>query len=209
MVTFDDHPGLSVQVVVNKRPLQEYDDDEAGQGIASKYVEAVSGKEFALKFAFTRPFPTNHGVEIRVCVDGEGSRVLTYTTEELYKAEGHYKRGVGFHKDGQWYRQNYCFTALNIGTNPHASKASSADCCVVEEVERPTKVADLRKNLDAKGSIKLEFRFITKMRESDRAPMRKQVDMLSSMGAIPEKALKGDARSHQATCVYSPSFRRS
>jgi hypothetical protein len=115
MVTFNDHPGLNVQVVVNNRALQEYDDDEAGQGAISKYIEAVSGKEFALKFTFTRPFPTQHGVEIRVSVDGEGDRILTHTPDELHKAEGHFKRGVGFHKDGQWYRQNYCFTALNIG----------------------------------------------------------------------------------------------
>ena len=119
MAICDDHPGLKAQIVVDATPLQEYD-DEAGPNAISKYVEALSGKDFALKFTFTHPFPIQHGVEIRVSVDGEQSRVLSYEPEELYNPEGHFKRGVGFQKDGQWYRQNYRFTALNIGEMPHA-----------------------------------------------------------------------------------------
>ena len=115
MAICDQYPGLKAEVVVDRQPLQEYADDEAEPGTISKYVEAASGKEFAMRFTFADPFPTQHGVEIRVSVDGEQSRVLSYGPEELYNAEGHHKRGVGFQKDGQWYRQNYRFTALNIG----------------------------------------------------------------------------------------------
>jgi hypothetical protein len=123
MTLFDQYPGLKAEIIVDYRPLQEYNDDEADSGVISKYVEAASGKEFTMRFTFNRPFPTQHGVEIRVIVDGGQSRVLSYSPEELYKPGGHHKRGVGFQKDGQWYRQNYRFTALNIGkaTKVHSS----------------------------------------------------------------------------------------
>ncbi|KAF2833847.1 hypothetical protein CC86DRAFT_400440 [Ophiobolus disseminans] len=183
MTTCDQHPGMKAEIIVDYEPLQEYDDDEAEPGVVSKYVEAASGKEFAIKFTFTRPFPTQHGVEIKVSVDGEPDRVLAYSPEELCKAEGHYKRGVGFQKDGQFYRQNYRFTALNI----------------VEEADGLSNVTDLRKDLLSKGSIKLEYRFIANIHTSDEPRRYKPASALSTMGAIPEKALKGDARSHQAT----------
>jgi len=73
----------------------------------------------------------------------------------------------------------------------------------VEEVEGNSNLADLRKDLEAKGSIKMDFRFITNIRPSNVSNAHGQFNTLSSMGAIPEKALKGDARSHQATYVRS------
>jgi hypothetical protein len=201
MTVCDQYPGLTAEIVVDHRPLKEYEDDEAEPGAISRYVEAASGKEFSMRFTFTRPFPTEHGVEICVSVDGEQSRVLSYSPEELYRPEGHYKRGVGFQKDGQWYRQNYRFTALNIGKMMNINMIQPADALEVEEADGSSDVADLRNDLQSKGSIKMEFRFITNMRDSNRPHTNTNIAILPVMGNIPEKALKGDARSHQATYV--------
>ncbi|KAH8730022.1 hypothetical protein GQ44DRAFT_723497 [Phaeosphaeriaceae sp. PMI808] len=142
MAISNENPGMKVEITVDDQPLPEFDDDQAESKAVTKYVQAISGKKFALKFTFSEPFPTQNGVEAEICVDGEKRRILAYKPDYLYQPSGHFKRGVSFQKGGQWYRQDYQFTALNIGTQ---------DSC------------------------------------------------LSAMGAIPEKALKGDARSLQAT----------
>jgi hypothetical protein len=75
---------------------------------------------------------------------------------------------------------------------------------IVEEVEEVTNSADLKNALNSKGSIKLSFRFVTNVRRSSRPHTESLVDILPVMAAVPEKALKGDARSRQATLVMLP-----
>jgi hypothetical protein len=65
---------------------------------------------------------------------------------------------------------------------------------------------DIKKNLESKGSISLEFHFITNLRKSTREHLKEPAQHLRRMGAVPEKALKGDARSHQTTNVIHCSF---
>jgi hypothetical protein len=101
MAICDDYPGLKVEVLVDSRPLTEYDDDEATPRTISKYIEGRSGKEFALRITFAHPFPTKYGVETRVSIDGGKPRILSREPTKLYNPEGHYKLGVGFQKDGQ------------------------------------------------------------------------------------------------------------
>jgi hypothetical protein len=49
MAISDKMPGLQTEVLVDGRPLREYEDDEAEPGTISKYIEACSDKEFVLK----------------------------------------------------------------------------------------------------------------------------------------------------------------
>jgi hypothetical protein len=76
MAVLQDCPGLRVGVYVNKVPLQEYSDDEQEPTpkTTTKYVESQSGKEFYLKYFFAPPFPVQHGVEVRMVIDGEITR---------------------------------------------------------------------------------------------------------------------------------------
>jgi hypothetical protein len=80
--------------------------------------------------------------------------------------------------------------------------ASVANINVVEEADSIPSVADFKKDLDSKGSIKLSFRFITNRRPTTRQHRGTPVDDLKAMAVIPEKVLKGDARSHQTTYFY-------
>jgi hypothetical protein len=117
MAISDDYPGLKTEIYVDGRPLREYDDndDEAEPNTTTKYIESSSGKDFSLRFKFNPPFSTKYGVEIRIAIDGERARVLACRPEMLYSPDGLWKFGVSFMKDGQWFRQKYRFTALNIG----------------------------------------------------------------------------------------------
>jgi hypothetical protein len=115
MAICDDHPGLRAEIVVDGQALKEYDDEEAAPNTITKYIEASSGKCFAMKMSFDPPFPTRYGVEVRVSVDGASGRKISYAPDQLYTPAGHVKSGVSFQENGRWFRQNYCFTALNIG----------------------------------------------------------------------------------------------
>lgn len=62
-----------------------------------------------------------------------------------------------------------------------------------------------------KGCITLKYQYITNLRPLENPP-RQDIpkgleDEFGDLGAIPEKALKGDARSHQATYVLDLSSR--
>jgi hypothetical protein len=68
------------------------------------------------------------------------------------------------------------------------------------EVPTPT---PFQRSMERKGCITVKFGFITNMRPKPPKPPTegKPENVLLAIGAIPEKALKGDARSHQATYV--------
>lgn len=118
MAICDDHPGLRAEILVDGQPLQEYDDEEGAPDTISKYVEATSGKEFAVRVIFCQPFTTQHGVQVRLSVDGASDRTLFFPPDKIYSPAGATKRGVSFQEDGKWYRRNYRFTSLNIGETP-------------------------------------------------------------------------------------------
>ncbi|KAF2625377.1 hypothetical protein BU25DRAFT_450125 [Macroventuria anomochaeta] len=108
-------------------------------------------------------------------------------------------RGVAFTQDGKRYHQNYQFAELKI----------------VEEVEGSGDLKGLRKKVEPKGCIEVSYRWITNFRPCERSEKRSNPvkpstqdtedpgapilqRQLPTIGAIPEKVLKGDIRSHQA-----------
>ncbi|KAH7085200.1 hypothetical protein BKA63DRAFT_574293 [Paraphoma chrysanthemicola] len=199
MAICDDHPGLRAEIIVDGQPLQEYEDEEGAPGTITKYIEASTDKEFAMKTTFSPPFPTEYGVEVEIIVDAALPRALAYAPEDLHASGGHFKFGVNFRENGKWYHKKYRFTALNIGNFTFDNKYTLAYISLVEEAESMPSVANLKKDLQSKGSIKLNCRFITNFRPSDSPYTGAPVKDLNAVGVIPEKVLKGDARSHQAT----------
>ena len=76
MAVLPDCPGLKVEVVVDRESLKEYDDNEGQQPEGSrsksitKYIEAVSGAQFAIRSTFAKSFSKKYDVEISISVDG-------------------------------------------------------------------------------------------------------------------------------------------
>jgi hypothetical protein len=113
MAIFPDVPGLQAEIVVDGEPLPEYDDDDdndADSGTITKYVEALSDKEFALKYTFNMETPIGYGVEAKIDVDGKKCHVGSPLGHRP-----HYRYGPGYLNDGKYFRQHYRFTALEIG----------------------------------------------------------------------------------------------
>ncbi|CBX92127.1 hypothetical protein LEMA_P048330.1 [Plenodomus lingam JN3] len=191
MAILEGCPGLEVCIVVKGESLREYPEDETSSPtVKTTYIEAQTGAEFSMCSKFTTPFPSSYGVEISTTVDGYTS-ARTYGAHELFRREGFTKFSVGFHEDGMWFRRNHCFTRLNIE----------------EEVEGPISLPKLREQLQKKGCITLNFRWIRNICaiELPFQDRRGCQLALSNIGAVPEKVLKGEALSHQAT--LSPRYR--
>jgi hypothetical protein len=169
MAIFHNVLGLKAEVLVNGEPLTEYDDDSAELNTITKYIEAKSDKEFVLNYAFDMDVPSDQGVEVTIEVDEKKSRV---GIPQKYLRKSHCKYGPGFFKNGEYFRQHYRFTELDIGKELSLSKLMHSPTNItVEEVDGIANPSDIRKDLESKGSISLEFRFIANVREIDpRAP---------------------------------------
>jgi hypothetical protein len=115
MAIFPDVPGLQAEVVVDGEPLAEYDDDDdnnADSGTITKYIEALSNKEFALRYTLNMDALMDYGVQAKITVDDMKCHIA-HPPENRHNT--HHRYGPSYLKDGQHVRQHYRFTALNIG----------------------------------------------------------------------------------------------
>lgn len=117
MAIHPDHSGLEVEVVVNDVPLKEYDDDEAPPHTVMKYVESATGANFKVRYRFTKPFPTTHGVSLDLSLDGIRMSGSTHRNSELLDDEWNFEEGAKFIVKGTWYTRKFSFSELEIGRN--------------------------------------------------------------------------------------------
>jgi hypothetical protein len=111
------HPGLTVQVVPDNQPLQEYDDDDASQDVGSvtKYIEACAGSEFKIQYVFDKTFPRNKDISICCCVDGSVACRPTCRRFELGKCNAFSIEGIRENDGKNWKKRMFCFQSLIIG----------------------------------------------------------------------------------------------
>lgn len=108
-------PNLTVEIVVNRVALQEYDDNEDEQGPAdtiTKFIEADSDTNFAIRTKINGSLPARKFLK-RVFLDGvqvRSSIYKSYTYNVLLLDEGRMCQ-VG----RQSVRQNYRFRDMAIG----------------------------------------------------------------------------------------------
>lgn len=124
---FPDVPGLTAKIYVNGVSLEEYDDDgeeRATHSIATKYVEATSGANFAIKICFYNNFPyIGDNILCRVRVDGTAVIAPIYQPKNCaaYLIKGRYRNTANvstlqrfafadlqtrkFHKVRNWFAQ--------------------------------------------------------------------------------------------------------
>ena len=115
MTIHPDHPGLEVEVVVNDVPLKEYDDEEAPPHTVTKYVESTSGANFKVRYRFTKPFLTTHGVSLDLSLDGIYMAGSICCNLELLNDEWDFQEGAEFLVNGAWYMRKFFFSELTIG----------------------------------------------------------------------------------------------
>jgi len=70
MAVLDSVPGLEVHILVDDERLDEFEDTDqpATSDTVTKYIEAETGKQFELRYAFDQT-PTDEGVLCQVSID--------------------------------------------------------------------------------------------------------------------------------------------
>ncbi|CAO2658836.1 Nn.00g065590.m01.CDS01 [Neocucurbitaria sp. VM-36] len=181
MAVLSSCPGLTVEITVDDEPLPEYDDQKEKQTTDTKttYIEAKTGAEFAVKCTFAAPFPAKD-LSVLMLLDGVPVKYIYIASDEL-------KKTFNFSMYGR---------PFNNGQSDHIQKFRFAELTLVED---STKAIDqnLMQTLALMGmaTIKLHhaknYRKVERMRQS---AFRKD----SNLDDVPEKALKGDAKTHHA-----------
>ncbi|KAF2651342.1 hypothetical protein K491DRAFT_665706 [Lophiostoma macrostomum CBS 122681] len=171
-------PGLSASILVKDTPLNEHDDKGCPVNLTTtaKFVEVTSGTEFEVWYRFSPPFPFDRPVSVKIVLDGKVVDEPLILASQLGKAKGHVCSGaVSNDTEDGWCEQAFVFADLEIGES-------------IPEV--PTQ-------LDSVGTITLQFFFLNPVLKHTRNPkLVKKVMQLKD--EVPEKAVKGDAITHQA-----------
>lgn len=115
MAIHPDFPGLKVEIVVQKKALQEHDDLDVcvDPMTTTRYLEAPSGAAFGMQYTFLEYFPVDRAVSMSMFVDGMRMQVLTSRAEKLRAVT---TRLAHEHKtvlDGVWGAQKMHFSDLN------------------------------------------------------------------------------------------------
>ncbi|KAF8860115.1 hypothetical protein BDZ45DRAFT_649240 [Acephala macrosclerotiorum] len=205
MAILDKVPGLEVTFCVDGMPLEEYDDDEEltlGKPGAigeyqvartvSKYVEALSDKEFSINVKMDSSFSFDcPSIATPINVDGKlatapvlikanyatslhGNRIVTPIVR---KVDGVYVAAPG--NDKQQFLKKFKFSPIDTTTDDSKLKDVKKDSEVVGKVgEIQVKVYRAAQPIELKSNALAE-------------------DVATSLGAkVHEKALKGEAKSH-------------
>ncbi|KAI4655272.1 uncharacterized protein J4E79_008339 [Alternaria viburni] len=196
-------PGLEVKVCVQGQPLQEYDDDKIPEpNTTTKYIEARSGKSFSIMTEFKTPFPAQYDVLARISIDGVMMDIKIRKRDELF--QGWKVNTYRSYQGGECVKQKFTFAKLNI-SKPVV--VIYLRFCAAEEADKAAPdVVALEQILSIKGCITLSLNFVEFIQDvvtDDTSYNDDRHQQLAALQEIPEKALKGDALSHQAVYVES------
>ncbi|KAF1991051.1 hypothetical protein K402DRAFT_346946 [Aulographum hederae CBS 113979] len=180
-------PGISVEILVDGRPLQEYEDPDGQNNnarVVNRYVEATSGAKFAEKHTVGRNFPYIHNsLSFENYVDGEhvdGEVLLKDTLRSGSTGTITGKRRQGPHG---WTQKDFIFSKLTTDDSD---------------------VYGLKKNIKEKiariGTITVEVFRVDVVNIHRKGTEDKS---LLEVGTVSEKALKGNPISHSVG--FAPS----
>ena len=115
MAIHADYPGLTVEVYVDGKPLEEYEHEEEQEKTktTTRYIECRSGAEFAIGTNFKSPFVP---MDIVVCVrldEGTVDKQLVFKTDMLIRPVIQSK--TRWEENGTWRASNFLFSDLSVG----------------------------------------------------------------------------------------------
>jgi hypothetical protein len=168
-------------VEVDGVPLEEYEDEDTEQAntttLLTKYVEAISGANFSLKFT-VQPGWTMKADYIAWYVYLDGTLVTGgVVPSESYDGDRSYttqKSGALSGAGDNWTIRKYKFADITTGDKP--------DGLTPEE---------MKKRYEKLGNITVEIWRMKSLPKVDYLPAARH----DTLGVVPEKALKGQALS--------------
>lgn len=195
MAVHPDYPGLTVQVTINGQALLEHngEDTSADPKVVTKYVEVYSGAEFAIEYAFTKPFPSDKDVATSVYVDG--TKIGGYATRHsnLFRREKRVIDGIKTILGGKWAKQCLRFSDLVVCMNNPSHTSSLNKYVLISTAESDGQEPDDKSmRLESLGTLRIDFEFCVRLEKRDGKSVS-----LPNYETISEKAIKGHAKSLQ------------
>jgi hypothetical protein len=116
MAVHDDCPGLTVEILVDGKPLEEYAYEEEDElpNTTTRYVECRSGTEFAINTNFKAPFAPME-MSIRVYLDGAKMANL-FARKHTMLGRTYTQSSTKWKESGEWRTSNFLFSDLRVGT---------------------------------------------------------------------------------------------
>ncbi|KAF2004869.1 hypothetical protein P154DRAFT_571621 [Amniculicola lignicola CBS 123094] len=179
MAILSEVPGLEAAILVKGKKVQEYDDwVHQNQKQVSKYVEAQSAEEFEVHYEFKQPFPDDRPISTKIFLDGVMIDEPLLRPNEIYAKEEHLIAGPVSRFGTGWIVEKFRFAEVSL-----------------EEGDRQLGEDELEA-LKAAGTIELQFFWLKNLKINRRGFVKRGT--LKQMDKVPEKAVKGQALSHQA-----------
>jgi ribosomal protein S12 len=109
MAIIDDHPGLSVEILIDKQALREHRDATAEDppNAITKYAEVHTIDAFEVKTNFLENSAATYGVHVEVRLDGN-------KVKDLKKEGGHLTSGVKTKIGNRWHKSDLVFSAFAV-----------------------------------------------------------------------------------------------
>jgi hypothetical protein len=210
-------PGFKAELIVDGKPLNEYDDVQAPPlpDTTTKYVEAPPGLNFEIQYTLHKPFTLsqNTTVDIRPSLDGMDillpRTLIASQRNPIDPAEEHADitkscvcdSAITF-KNGKQYVQKFRFANLQKGErHVYVCINNQADDCTDE---RTTYSDDIRKQAASLGEVRVCFYYITYSLRV--VPESLPAQAVIGWDTVPEKALKGEPIEYQTKYLHQSYF---
>lgn len=184
MVVLDSLPGLDVEVHVSGKPADEFknNDEEDERRQATRYIEAVSGAEFAVQWTF-------HAAEFKY---------RNWAINGIVYVDGKYADGRIFRPDTVKHLESFTVKMTGVWKKEkgrYVERPMMFSDLMIDEAGQSAAIKGLKEKLDLLGEITVKFyrgRAVPSVGEGSRKSF-------ATIDKVPEKALKGRAVSHQAS----------
>jgi hypothetical protein len=117
MAIHDDYPGLTVEIIVDGKPLEECKDEEEEEvpKTTTRYIECRSGAEFGIRTTFKSPPFVSMSVLIRAHLDGELSAQNIAFDKRMVDTRIVNQTGSRWKDGTSWRQSNLAFSELELG----------------------------------------------------------------------------------------------
>ncbi|KAI9874223.1 MAG: hypothetical protein M1830_010050 [Pleopsidium flavum] len=193
---------IEVKVLVNGTPAQEYNDEEEESGgppIVTRYIEAISGAEFAVQYEL-KPFFRfkSELMSFEIVIDGKRLDAVVVTKAGFMqqpRGETGDLTGIQRSYGETWSLEKFKFS--EIGTSKSYVQTVSTCSDDLPLIAGP----DIKDRIAQLGTISLEVHRLHGgvYKEPGNSAYGWIWDELSELSTVSEKALKGHALSHNAS----------
>lgn len=209
MTVLQDCPGLTVQIISNGAPLEEFevnDADDLPPKTAVNHVQVEQDAEFEVHWQFDPDFKARHGLLASILLHGAKVYSKIVRLKEYREARVHSATGARSKVRGRRYNQPFEFAKIVVGKRMYDLDEKWMLVTIFAEADSGRALDQrLRDALSSAGQIEVQFRFIKNLK-SKRGKADETFKRVGLTGPVPEKALGANALSHTGRYDLIPVY---